>query len=343
MSSFSAKINNGGTLTGVIDGRVLTVDSAHFNYNKLYQAFKDGDADSFLDLFDAINNVTAQVSAKSGGKAELVGEVINYDGKPLHNEMTRRMIEILRSGEDISYLLLFIDNLMQNPSKRAIDESWAFLSHKNLPITTDGCFLAYKCVRENYLDKHSGTYDNRPGAVLEMARNAVDDNCNRTCSYGFHCGSLEYSGPQGAFWQTGDKVLIVKVNPKDIVSIPADHSAQKLRTCRYEVVDEYRGPLNKPVYSGAGVNDDDYDDTEYNYDDEWESADIYLDTSDLEEGDLIEFDYDKSGVVERRHGEVEDLNYDNGMVNIKLAPPEVNSGQFRNFRISKMDNVLLKN
>lgn len=342
MSVFTAKMNSNGTLTVVIDGKVMTADCSHFNYSKLYQAYKDNNADEFGDLFNTINNVSSTISSNSGGKVELIDEVIHYNGIPLHNEMTKRMINILKEGEDINYLLLFIESLMKNPSKRAVDELYTFLSHKNLPITEDGHFLAYKCVRENYLDKHSGKFDNRPGAICEMPRNAVDDDKDRTCSYGFHAGSLEYSGPNGSFWSNSDKVIIVKINPADVVSIPSDCNGQKLRTCRYEVVADYQAPLTKSVYSGAGVNDENYN-NDYAYNDEVADDDVYLDVDDLCEGDLIEFDYEKDGNVERRHGEVEELNWNSDVVNIRLAPPEDNSGEYRNFRLAKMDNVLLKN
>lgn len=343
MSKFSAKMKNGKTITAVVDGRVLTVDDGHVNYIKLHDAYKAGDADEFVKLYDTISSISNTLSSKSGGKAELRGETIYYAGSPLHNEMSRRMIQIVKEGENIEYLLLFIENLMSNPSKRAIDELYNFLSHKNLPITEDGCFLAYKCVRENYLDKHSGKFNNSPGAILEMPRNSVDDNCNNTCSYGFHAGSLEYSGPNGSFWHATDKVIIVKINPADVVSIPADYNAQKLRTCKYEVVAEYKSPLNHSVYSGAGVNDDEWTEDEYeSYDDEVEVDDIYMDVNDLEEGDLISFDYAKDGNVTRRHAEVNEIDWNNSIVRVQLAHPESNAGAYRSFLLDNMENVLLK-
>jgi hypothetical protein len=346
MSVFTAKINNGNALTAVVDGRVLTADSNHFNFAKLKEAFKANDAVEFVKLFDSVSDITERVSRKSSGKVTLVGEVIHYNGQPMHNEMTRRMLQILREGEDIGYLLKFIEKLMQNPSRRAVDELYKFLSNKNLPITEDGDFLAYKCVRENYLDKHSGKFDNAPGAVLEMERNAVDDNCNNTCSYGFHAGSLEYSGPQGHFWNNSDKVIIVKINPTDVVSIPSDYNAQKLRTCRYEVVADYKVPLSKSVYSGKGVNDEDYEDGEYSEElnnTEYTSTDNYLDTSDLEIGDIVSFTYTSHGVTKDRHMEVTEIDWDKDLATGKLVAPERGQGEYRSFVIDDMNDIELMN
>jgi hypothetical protein len=39
----------------------------------------------------------------------------------------------------------------------------------------------------------------------------------------------------------GDRIMIVKINPADVVSIPSDYNDTKGRACRYEVI----GELNK--------------------------------------------------------------------------------------------------
>jgi hypothetical protein len=75
--------------------------------------------------------------------------------------------------------------------------------------------------------------DNSPGKIVEMERNAVDDNRDRTCSAGLHFCSQSYLTHFG-----GEKIVIVKINPKDVVSIPSDYNDAKGRACRYEVVGE---------------------------------------------------------------------------------------------------------
>jgi len=39
-----------------------------------------------------------------------------------------------------------------------------------------------------------------------------------------------------------DKIVIVKINPKDVVSVP-DYDTRKLRCCKYKVIDEYSGVI----------------------------------------------------------------------------------------------------
>jgi hypothetical protein len=151
----------------------------------------------------------------------------------MHNALTSRKIAMLQEGFPIEPMVAFMENLYANPSKRAVTELYGFLEKNNLPITPDGHFLAYKKVRHNFLDVHSGTMDNSPGTIVEMERNQVDDNKDQTCSTGLHFCGMSYLSCFG-----GDRTVIVKINPADVVSIPSDYNEAKGRACRYEVIGE---------------------------------------------------------------------------------------------------------
>jgi hypothetical protein len=66
-----------------------------------------------------------------------------------------------------------------------------------------------------------------------MKRNMVDDDPESTCSRGLHFCSQNYLG----FYGRG-RTMIVKVNPRDVVSIPVDYKNAKGRACRYEIYGE---------------------------------------------------------------------------------------------------------
>lgn len=136
-------------------------------------------------------------------------------------------------GYPVDHMLAFLENLLQNPSARAIEQLYNFLEKCNLPITPDGHFIAYKRIRSNWMDCHSGTISNRIGAVIEVSRQCVDDNPNRTCSYGLHVCSLEYLKHFH-----GERLILTKQNPRDVVAIPTDYNDTKMRVCRYEVLEE---------------------------------------------------------------------------------------------------------
>jgi hypothetical protein len=88
-----------------------------------------------------------------------------------------------------------------------------------------------------------------------MPRNKVDDNQNNTCSYGLHFCSEGYLKHFG-----GARTVIVKINPRDVVSIPNDYNQTKGRTCRYEVIGEVgvnpddAAEFDKPVQENANNN-----------------------------------------------------------------------------------------
>ena len=45
----------------------------------------------------------------------------------------------------------------------------------------------------------------------------------------------------------GDQVVVCKVNPRDVVSVPTDSNFGKLRVCRYEVVSVLKTIYAAPV------------------------------------------------------------------------------------------------
>jgi hypothetical protein len=131
----------------------------------------------------------------------------------------------------------FAENIFANPAAFSRDELYLILENANLPITSDGCFWAHKNVRADYTDIATGTFDNSIGAVCEMNREDVDPDRYRTCSAGLHFCSKEYL-PHFSHWKHGGHTMIVKINPRDVVSIPADYNNSKGRCWRYEVVGE---------------------------------------------------------------------------------------------------------
>lgn len=219
----------GNNVVIVVDNKSYTINKTHLAYQKLVDAIKASDWASIKDLVDP-----KQVVLNYGtGNVTIDGEVLKWQGTVMDNSLATRMIQMLKEGFPIEPMVNFMENLMSNPSYRAVTELYGFLEKCNLPITPDGHFLAYKKVRANYLDVHSGTMDNSVGKVVSMPRNLVNDDKDKTCSAGLHFCSQSYLTSFG-----GDKTVILKINPRDVVSIPTDYNDAKGRACRYEVIGE---------------------------------------------------------------------------------------------------------
>jgi hypothetical protein len=169
---------------------------------------------------------------------------------------TDRILDMKKEGFNFDSMLNFMCNLNDNPSDKSILELFDFMQNKNLPITQDGHFLAYKAVSSDFKDIYSGSIDNNVGEVVEIDRSKVDDNRNRHCGAGLHVGAIDYVTSYGGInldnhddndSDGGNQIVICKVNPADVVSVPSDARFQKLRACRYEVVAIFEDVFDKSV------------------------------------------------------------------------------------------------
>jgi hypothetical protein len=244
-------------LSVFVHGKSHTIRNDHPNYSKIVDALRDKRYDELGDLLD----VAKAIKSYASGKVEVRDGEVFYAGEVLHTTLTNRLLDMMSEGFDIKPLVNFLSNLMENPSRTAVEELYLFLESGKLPITEDGHFLAYKKVREDFRDIHSGRFSNAPGQVLEMARNQVDDKRDNTCSTGFHFCSIAYL-PQFSSNSTSDRVVIVKINPRDVVSIPSDYNNTKGRACRYEVVGEYTGDWDRGEVAWDSPVADEYEDTD---------------------------------------------------------------------------------
>ncbi len=255
-----------GFLTVVIDGKQHTILASNPMFASAVSAYQSKDFDALMLALDPSRkflNLYAKYE-----KIEVKDGSVFVDGDAIQSVVADRIINFLADGVDCLPIFKFITRLQLNPSKRAVDELYTFLEHKHLPLTETGTFLAYKAVRNDYTDKHTGKFFNGVGEVLEMPRNKVDDDKNVGCSYGFHAGTLQYAS---MFACGNDKLVLVEIDPADVVSIPTDCEFQKLRTCRYKVVAEYERPLDEHVYVSRFSTDND-DDVDEEWDDSYPSC-----------------------------------------------------------------------
>lgn len=195
--------------------------------------------------------------------------------RPIPEMLATRLLEFLNEELPINSLVKFWENCLANPEYRAIEELYGFLEHNGHPITQDGYFIAYKKVanhsdnemndrfngaylmhtgqlrlgngqfgnnqdKEEFLrgasstklvDNYTHRINNNIGQVVSIPRQQVDKDRNVTCSHGLHVANWEY-----AKTYSGTVLISVKVNPKNVVSVPVDYNNMKMRVCEYTVM-----------------------------------------------------------------------------------------------------------
>lgn len=238
----SAKIITDFTATIFHNDTVVTAHNSDPNWERVLEALKTDDYELAIALLDKPKVIREYL--KGSAQLRLDGYHVYYGTHSLPDALARRILQMHGEGFNIKPMERFVEKLYQNPSYRAIAETYRFLEHNSLPITDDGDFLAYKKITDNYLDCYTRQIDNSVGRVVEMPRAAVDDNCNNTCSAGLHFCSIDYLKGFG-----GQRLVALKINPADVVSIPVDYDNAKGRCCRYTVYKEL------PIEIASGQRD----------------------------------------------------------------------------------------
>lgn len=268
-------------VTFMVDGKQVVLNKGEVGFDDVIQAIKDKNEDFLKEVANDRFSVQKPLFTKIfGDRVTLVDGKVEVDGVPVGESLSRRIQGHVELGLSVEPLVNFVAKVRQNPSGRSQLELFDFLEGKNLPLDDDGDFYAYKCVGSDYYSKRAGNLRllhgvvdsqgriyNAPGEYIECERGGVDDDRNNECSFGLHAGRLEYATQ--FYYQSGDKVVVIKINPKDVVSVPRDYNASKLRTCAYKVVEDYTGPLPDYTLDQNEYEEDDwYDDLE----DEWDEG-----------------------------------------------------------------------
>lgn len=260
------------SLSVFLDGKSFSVNRESKIFDLVLNALKSKDAVALRQALTVKQSIATKL-ANSSDAVTLENGKVFCKGREVSGLISTRVLEMLELGLDLSAMAKFIENLMDNPSFRAVNELFGFIEACDLPITPDGHFLAYKRIRADYKDCYSGTMDNSVGKIVEMPRNRVNEDKNQTCSYGLHACSYDYLANF-----SGERIVVVKINPRDVVSVPIDYNNSKLRTCRYEVLEELpldgnNMPQKRLSWDDAGYDEHNEDDAAVESTDSADSAD----------------------------------------------------------------------
>ena len=239
------------------DGKPIKVQKDAPEYPRLMKCFDliESEQDN------AINAILKEKTEKFVREGfEIDPTQVVYNGERLPTALADKVRSIAHEGLPVNLFKNFWESLQENPSANSVRQLYDFLAYRSLPITSDGCFIAYKGVQKDgwscHGNKHTkvlqgevdsaGKIKNNVGDTIEVLRRDVDDERSNHCSFGLHVGSLAYAE------SFAPKVLVVKVNPKNVVSVPDDCSCQKCRVSEYQVIDSFDSEIFASVTDSDG-------------------------------------------------------------------------------------------
>lgn len=283
MLNYSLISNDGGSnITVFSNGQMYAATDVHPNWDAIVRGAMAND-ESVIELFDVGQTAQARFERLSD-RVTVKNGTVYLDSEPVHNALTEQVVRFIRQGvEDFQPLINFFEKIESNPQEHSREQLFEWLNVHDFTILPNGNFVGYKGVKveremsndglsysEKYFSishgtaisdgvEYTGAIPNPLGAVVEMPRSEVQHDPSVGCHTGLHVGTWKYAHDfaQGA-------VLKVEVNPRDVVSVPTDCGFQKLRTCRYTVLEVIDAPISDAL-------DYDYDDEENDYDDEFDN------------------------------------------------------------------------
>lgn len=216
----------------------VVISKDHTNYNEIYRYLLTTDINDFDEelLMEFISqDGIDSILAFSDNLIEKKNEEFILDGKVVPSFIAEKIKEMKRDGYSFDHFLKFWKRCLANPNPESVDRLFTFLENQKLSITKDGCFLAYKGTNDDYTDIYTGTFDNTPGNLVSIPREEVDPDAGVGCSKGLHVGSFEYA--RG--YASGRTLVLCRIDPADVVSVPTDCNCQKIRCCQYVVLSRY--------------------------------------------------------------------------------------------------------
>lgn len=254
----SAYVLTANSVSLLHNGKTYSAQKSHSNFDDIVAALNKRDYDTAANCINVgrgiANYLSNSVEFRDGG--------VFYKNNRIGGPLVQAVLDYKRAGSDYSNRLVkFMEKLFSNVSQRAIQESYTFLVHQQMPICENGDFLCYKGVRNDYYSITAGSMKlikgkvdqyghifNGIGEEIECERNLVCDDKTVGCAgNSLHAGSFNYAND----FKSDGRLMIVKVNPKDIVSVPEDAAYQKMRVCAYQVIGEESRELNN-------ISDSDY-------------------------------------------------------------------------------------
>ena len=237
------------------DSRPITIEKNSSFYAKFLSILRLPDSEQYNAFQEALKEDDVNQNIEEKG-FKIKDDEVFYKNQKLPRPLAKKISSMIKQKLPVTIFQKFWENLSQNPSFHVVNETgfYDFLDYKELPLTEDGCFIAYRGVNDDFYSVKGslstnviqgkvnarGQIYNGVGETIEVQRNGVSDDRKVHCHEGsLHIGSMDYANN----W--GHTLIAVKVNPRDVVSVPNDSYCQKCRVSKYTVIDVVKSEIVK--------------------------------------------------------------------------------------------------
>lgn len=222
------------------EGKPYTFVKEFQHFNEILEAVINNNEE---ELRNIINPVKFIERVSFGNVIIDTNDDVRFQGTIVPEYLADRILHHYAVGGEqlVKPLIAFAEKLMQNPNHDVRGDLYKWVERGNMPICENGNFIAYKIVRHDYtpLTSYIVTHGHiqKPGMTISMPREICNENRDVTCSTGLHFCSLEYL-PNFGSCNGSDRILVLEVDPTDVVAIPTDYNLTKGRTCRFFITGE---------------------------------------------------------------------------------------------------------
>jgi hypothetical protein len=231
------------SVTAFIGAESMVATSDHPSFKDIIAKLEGGESDPDIvrGLFDVGVGIVTKFNSLSDRVSVANGKLF-LDGDVMDGALAQAILRFHAAGTgDFAPLVAFLEKIAANPNEHSREHLFRWLRDKHIGICPDGDFIAYKGLQRTEESSTSGTayvngvkvtgrIPNKVDTVITMPRSEVTFDPRNGCSTGLHAGNWRYARNFAVI------VSIVKINPRDVVSVPVDSSDEKLRVCRYKVI-----------------------------------------------------------------------------------------------------------
>jgi hypothetical protein len=243
----------------IIEGKPQNILNNHVNYKEIVEAIKSNAIESLKELCD----LKKFVAIASEGNVLIADDEVRFNNIKVNDYLAERIIYHYKNDFPIKPICNFTQRLMENPNEELREDLFKWMENGNMPICSNGNFIAYKAVRPDFTPVHKGPYgqDQSVGKTVTMPREKCDSDRNSTCSAGLHFCSWEYIPifTDGYFNSNQIKIIILEIDPKDVVAIPVDYNLSKGRCCKFKVIGTIDNESERDEVAKKTIYEDDLD------------------------------------------------------------------------------------